>query len=51
MDKPKGHNNLSKKDMEKVLKFLRGLGPYQSDIWSDAYYSEILEFLNERGEK
>jgi hypothetical protein len=44
----KPHNNLAPKDMERVKNFLRRCGPYTADVWSNSYYSEILDFLKEQ---
>jgi hypothetical protein len=41
-------HDLTKEEMARVGKFLNGLGPYQSDVWSNSYPGEILDFLNER---
>jgi hypothetical protein len=39
------HNDLTLEELEKVEKFLKGLGPYQADLWSNSYYSQILEHI------
>lgn len=44
-------NDIGDENKRKVIKFLQGLGPYQSDIWSNSHYSEILEFINEQESK
>jgi hypothetical protein len=44
----KGTNLISPEDQERVRIFLKGCGPYQADLWSNSYYSEIVDFLNER---
>lgn len=44
----KPHNNLDPKDKERVERFLRNCGPYTADIWSNSYYSEILDYLNKK---
>ena len=41
-------NDLTEEEADRVLKFLKGLGPYQADVWSNSYPGEILDFLNER---
>jgi hypothetical protein len=41
----KPHNALTLAQKAKVENFLKRLGPYQSDVWSNSYYSEILEHI------
>lgn len=43
----KGHNDIGDEGKRKVIKFLQGLGPYASDGWSNSYYSEILEHIEQ----
>ena len=35
---------------ERIAAFFRGMGPYQSDVWSNSYPFEILEEIRRRGE-
>jgi len=46
----RGHNDLTEEQNARVDAFLAGLGPYQSDVWSNSYRSEILEHV-ERNRK